>query len=560
MNPKRLSIFLLLFTVLLVCSCSNNSNYKSLDSKYKLGDQAQWASKNWDDQKWNDEVTLKGGEIFWSRTKVEIIETPKPLQPYGIFINTFGEYEVFWDGVLIGKNGNPGQEANHTPEGTLWATFYIPDTLTTKGTHLLALRTSRYYYPDHSSRTLRFIVDSYDVLLKDPIIDTVFMHIFAGVFLIASLYFFFLFLSDKKEYPILIFSISCFLFFALIIIEYVNHYIAIHYSQQYIRLEIIGGLTFCIAILVPLYFSLQFPFPKQKPTLIAYIIILVFVFLIVHNSYDLTAYNMAMTMWFFSTGIVLYGVYKKMNGASIVLLTLLVCAVINAITYYDISLFAGFGVILLGMFYILSVRTKEQRIAYENSLVQSTRLRLELLKKNIQPHFLMNTLTSLIDWIEESPKKGVSFIEALAKEFDLFNKIENQTLIPIHQEIELCRTHLNIMEYRKEIKYLWEEENIDFEQKIPPAILHTLLENGITHGLPLENNSIKFKLVFENNTTYKCYTFLTIAEVRNTTKNVKEGTGIKYIKARLTESYSSKWSFSSEPTPQGWTNTIKIYY
>lgn len=38
----------------------------------------------------------------------------------------------------------------------------------------------------------------------------------------------------------------------------------------------------------------------------------------------------------------------------------------------------------------------------------------------------MNTLTSLTDWVEEAPKKGVLFIEALAKEFDLFNQIENK--------------------------------------------------------------------------------------------------------------------------------------
>ena len=151
------------------------------------------------------------------------------------------------------------------------------------------------------------------------------------------------------------------------------------------------------------------------------------------------------------------------------------------------------------------------RDSYETSLVQSTRLQLALLKKNIQPHFLMNTLTSLIDWIEESPKKGVLFIEALAKEFTLFNQIENQTLIPISQEIALCRSHLEIMEYRKEIKYSWEDEGIDAEQKIPPGILHTLLENGITHSLPQEDNSIQFKLIYELSNDYKSYTFLTFA-------------------------------------------------
>ena len=147
----------------------------------------------------------------------------------------------------------------------------------------------------------------------------------------------------------------------------------------------------------------------------------------------------------------------------------------------------------------------------------------------------------------------------MAKEFDLFNQIENQKLIPISQEIALCRTHLEIMEYRKEINYSWQEEGIDFEQKIPPAILHTLLENGITHSLPLEDNRIKFKLVFESNNDYKIYTFLTFASNVKQVTNREDGTGLKYIKARLRESYQSNWDFTSEPTNQGWKNTLKIY-
>ena len=327
-----------------------------------------------------------------------------------------------------------------------------------------------------------------------------------------------------------------------------------------IRLQIIGTLMLGISFLIPFYFSMQFPFPKRKLLLTLYAGILLLIFLS-RYVFELTANNMALSMWLFSFGIVVFGVYKKMKGARLVLLTLLLSLPIGFVTPFNKSLFAGFSLILLGMFYLLSLRIKEQRLAYENSLVQSTRLRLELLKKNIQPHFLMNTLTSLIDWVEESPKKGVLFIEALAKEFDLFNQIENKTLIPISQEIALCRTHLEIMEYRKEINYSWEEENIDLEQKIPPGILHTLLENGITHSLPLEDNSITFKLVYEANNQYKCYTFLTFASpVRHGRSNKEEGTGLKYIKARLTESYQSKWELTSEPTNRGWKNIIKIYF
>ncbi len=465
---------------------------------------------------------------------------------------------MYWDGVLIGKNGNPGQEAELPPEGKLWITFSIPTHLTSKGEHVLALRLSNYYFPDHVGR-YKMEIDHYDDLLTDQLVETSYMHIFAGAFLIASIYFLFLYLGNKKEYPMLIFSICCFLFFVLTMTRFVRTAVPIHYSHHVLRLETISGLMLGISFLIPLYFSMQFPFPRRKLLFGIYTGVLMCFFVTNHHFFGFPLANMTLSLWVLSFAIVAFGVYKKAKGALLVLFILLLCVVLRYTVSFSISLFAGFSLILLSMMFLLSLRIKSQRLAYETSLVQSTRLRLELLKKNIQPHFLMNTLTSLIDWVEEDPKKGVLFIEALAKEFDLFNQIENQTLIPITQEIALCRTHLEIMSYRKEVNYTWEEEGIDPGQKIPPAILHTLLENGMTHSLPFEDNSIRFKLKYEANKERKRYTFLTIATRLREGTITKEGTGLKYIKARLTESYQSKWGLVSEPTDHGWKNIINIY-
>ncbi|WP_271767859.1 histidine kinase [Aquimarina algiphila] len=561
MNLKSLPNFLLICLVLLVTSCSQPPVFIEHQTLSRIGDRPEWAAKDWNDEDWDErKAVLESGEVYWTRTPIDILKVSKPLHPYAIRPYIYGEYEVFWDGVMIGKNGNPGQEEALGPEGEMLTTFIIPSHLTEVGKHMLAIRSSIYYFPDHVGMSVD--IANYDDLLTERLIETSYMHIFAGAFLIASIYFLFLFLSNKKEYPMLIFSISCFLFFVLNLAEFITTYVPIHYAYHHIRLETKAALMFGISFLIPLYFSMQFPYPKRKFSLLVYAGVLFFIFFIKHNFLDFTTRNMAISMWVFSFGIVVYAVYKRKKGASLVVMSLLLSLLINFVTSFNIGLFVGFSLILLGMFYLLSHRIKEQRLAYETSLVQSTRLRLELLKKNIQPHFLMNTLTSLIDWIEEAPKKGVLFIEALAKEFDLFNQIENQTLIPIVQEIELCRTHLEIMKYRKEINYSWEEEGIDIAQKIPPGILHTLLENGITHSLPLDDNSIKFKLVFESNNDYICYTFLTFSANENEKQEInnrKEGTGLKYIKARLTESYQEQWDLTSVPTNHGWKNTIKIY-
>lgn len=560
MNKSSYPYWLLISILLLVTSCTQKPEvFKEYRTLFKVGDNPSWAKKVYNDHNWERRIAfIPEGEIFWSRTRVDILKSPKESRPYSLKIDAHGEYEIFWDGELIGKNGHPGKEANLPPSGELWITYTIPADLATEGPHVLALRLSNHYFPDHVGQYELDIAD-YEDLITGLLIETSYMHVFAGAFLIVSIYFLFLFFSNKKEYPTLIVSLCCFFIFALVLTVYSRDYIPLHYKDHVIRLHIINSFLLGIAFFIPYYFSLQFPYPKRKWFLIAYAVILVVFWLMQGHAFGIKTVGMVLSMWIFTFGIVAYSAYKKMRGAHVVLVILLLSVAVFLASGFVVSLYTGLGLILLGMLYLSSLIIKDQRLAYEDSLVQSTRLRLELLKKNIQPHFLLNTLTSLIDWIEERPEKGVLFIEALAKEFDIFNQIEEQTLIPITQEIALCRTHLEIMEYRKEINYTFEEEGIVLNENIPPAILHTLLENGITHSLPLADNSVAFKLIFESNEVYKQYTFLTFAAPNKETTERREGTGIKYIKARLTESYQSNWYFSSKPTEDGWKNVLKIY-
>ena len=486
MTLKFSHCYLLICVVLLASSCSQDpAIFSEHNTVYKIGDQREWADKEFNDQDWHVRLKLvPDGRVFWSRTKIDILEESEVLHPYGLWLEAYGEYEVFWDGVLIGKNGNPGQEADLPPEGELWVTFNIPPHLANVGEHVIALRLSNYYYPDHVG-DYWIKVDNYKDLVTDRLIQNAYMHVFAGAFLIASIYCLFLFLGNKKEHLTLILSISCFLFFCLTMTHFVRNTLPIHYSLHVIRLEVTTSLMFGISFLIPLFFSLQFPFPKRKLILGIYTLILLSMFLVDHHTFDFSIVKMIITLLIFSFAIAVFGIYKKAKGAVLVMLTLLFCIFLRYAASFNVSLFTGFSLIILNM--------------------------------------------------------------------------QDQTLIPIDQEIELCRTHLEVMRYRKEIDYIWKEEGIDTDEMVPPAILHTLLENGITHSLPQHGNSIRFKLIFNSNKEYRSYTFLTYAKVANQTTSKEDGTGLKYIKARLTESYQAKWDIISEPADHGWKNVIKIY-
>ncbi len=550
----KITVFII--AILCLISCENDFKVQTPEIRYKTGDTLNWRLKNINDTSWSLQRQNSKDAIFWARTTININQYPQEVTAQGLLIYGFGAYEVYWDEVLIGNNGIPGKE--YLKKGEVDRSFIIPDSLAKQGEHLLALRISQRYNPNED-RGFAFVVSDYKSLIQAPIVLTAITYIFAGAFLLTAVYFFMLYFYNKRFFPVLLFSICSFLFSVLIIVEYIKFFLPIHYSDFYIRLEIIGVLTFLIAFLIPVYFSTQFLVSKRKLLLVGYLAFLLFIFLFYRGQYDYTTQLLIICMWICSLIIVGIATYKKTENAVIIFASLLINVLLYYLITYDYSLIISFTILLSSMFYILARQIQKQREAFEHSLVETSRLKNELLKKKMQPHFLMNTLTSLIDWVEESPSKGVDFIEALAKEFDLLNQIEDKKLIPISQEIQLCKSFLNIMKYRKEITYSWHEENIDESQTIPPAIIHTLIENGITHCAPDANNTIGFQLIQETSLQYRRYFLRTMAGVRKPDKVIEDGTGNKYIKARLTESYGQKWSFESHKSEEGWKNIITIY-
>lgn len=555
MNRFILFIFLLLS----LSSCKRGKYAVVAAPVYQGGDDRSWAKATYDDQHWSKERIRFQDRIYWVRSKVELLNSSDDLGHVGLNINGFGAFEVYWDGMLIGKNGTVEQSGRQEVPGTESSCFLIPDSLATKGSHQLAVRVSQAYLSD-DLRNVVVYIGPYDQLIKGLLVIASFMNVTAGVFLIAALYYFFIFINNsRKDASALIFCVTCFLFFTLLLTEYSKVYITIPYPQFYLRLKIIGFLTFVIALLIPLYFSIQFHFKRKFLLLGLLLLALLSIYGYNLGHYDITAWYFGCAMWVFSFVIVGNAIFQKENGAGVVMAGLLVSALIDYFLYYDFSLFISFNIIILCMLYLHTIRTRDAENDYRSALLLSARLKTELLKKNIQPHFIKNTLTSLIDWVEESPKQGVVFIQALSAEFDLLNEIANATLIPIEREIALCKIHLKVMEFRKEVSYDWFEEGIDATELIPPAILHTILENGITHSKPLTDGSIRFQLSFKREQKFKQYSLLTIAENRESKHRKEGGTGFLYIKARLRESYGDQWAFTSEKVNEGWLTIIKIY-
>ena len=267
----------------------------------------------------------------------------------------------------------------------------------------------------------------------------------------------------------------------------------------------------------------------------------------------------------YSIGLLIYAIKQKEPGSLIALFgntvyVVLVMLFFNHIIFCSQLIGEMFFVFCITL--LMSRQINAQNQLHEASKLRSARLETDLLKKNIQPHFLMNTLLSIMSWIEINPKKALKLIQALANEFRMITKISSKKVIPIAEEVKLCQLHLELMGYRMDAQYHLDIEGCTQNDAIPPMIFHTLIENGLTHAFETGENGTFFLICKQENKKI-CYQLRNNGSLlqtlsQQTESAIEEGMGMKYVKARLEESYPHKWDLSYGLSEGLWEVKISI--
>ena len=110
--------------------------------------------------------------------------------------------------------------------------------------------------------------------------------------------------------------------------------------------------------------------------------------------------------------------------------------------------------------------------------------RLQALQARIRPHFLFNSINTVISLIRVEPLRAERALEDLADLFRVAMR-ENRELSSLKRELELCQHYLNLEQLRlgERLKVEWHVDNMPEDALIPPLVLQPLLENAIYHGI-----------------------------------------------------------------------------
>ena len=229
---------------------------------------------------------------------------------------------------------------------------------------------------------------------------------------------------------------------------------------------------------------------------------------------------------------------------------------------YNLPIFFGWSILYFGIKFRNQSVLERDRAEKANLLAQTAQL--QMLRYQLNPHFLFNSLNSIWALIDEDKKASKEMVSELAEflRYSLMSK--NYSDIPLRQEIEATRHYLSIEKKRFEEK-LEVEFDIDPEAEDFPVlsfILNPLVENAIKYGM--RTSILPLRIII----TAKVKNHSLLLQVSNTGKWVipveKEngsgtGTGLHNIRLRLENAFSGKSGFEIGQFEDKITATIVIH-
>lgn len=145
-----------------------------------------------------------------------------------------------------------------------------------------------------------------------------------------------------------------------------------------------------------------------------------------------------------------------------------------------------YATVVLGVLALDHARLARARALHAAQLeTDLQRARLETLRRQLQPHFLFNTLNTIAALIDADPERAGAMVTRLG---DLLRRsLDEHELawIPLDAELDFLRLYTEIEQVRFE-GWLTVRNDIDpalHDVRVPPMILQPLVENAIRHGI-----------------------------------------------------------------------------
>jgi LytS/YehU family sensor histidine kinase len=169
------------------------------------------------------------------------------------------------------------------------------------------------------------------------------------------------------------------------------------------------------------------------------------------------------------------------------------------IHYHHKGISVLFSIIYILIFVAITTAIKTAKAWYDQRFViqeireEHLRTELELLKSQINPHFLFNTLNNLYGIIRKSDERAARGVATLSSLMRYMIHESNVERIELHKEVEQIKRFIELQQLR-----FHEDDDVTVTLKtngridgiaLPPMLLLPFVENAFKHGISLSRPS-----------------------------------------------------------------------
>jgi len=229
----------------------------------------------------------------------------------------------------------------------------------------------------------------------------------------------------------------------------------------------------------------------------------------------------------------------------------------NAGTHLSFFL-SGVTVFVLSLIIRLAIAYFAVKQQSEEALLQRSQFELKLLKAQVQPHFLFNTLNNMYyEAYMEAPHTAL-LIERLSDIMRYFIDQNIQDMVPLETEVQFLDNYIALEKIR-----IMPEPALEFEKvfsagiQLPPMLLMTFVENIFKHGIDKISGCNQIWIRIAEQEGYLMF------ETRNSIsrypgKTKPTGLGLKNLRQRLSLLYGADFELDTRNDGRYFTAFLKI--
>jgi sensor histidine kinase YesM len=245
-----------------------------------------------------------------------------------------------------------------------------------------------------------------------------------------------------------------------------------------------------------------------------------------------------------------------------------------SVFYLDAPLLGAWSALYYAINYYLQVEEQADRL--ERLEAQATSAQLAMLRYQLNPHFLFNTLNSISTLVLLKQTEPANAMLTRLSGF-LRHTLVTQPggKVSVAQEVETLKLYLDIerMRFEERLRTVFKVEPAAAKASIPSLLLQPLVENAIKYAVSPQEEGARISLtaqaignrlrviVADTGPGLQAQGNPRVSDSLSGTRAVSTGVGLANIRDRLAQAYGEDHRFQIDHPPEGgFTVTIEIPY